>query len=67
MDKIVKTHHRRQYKRGPSLCTEKKEGGTRTWKQRDNITTLQKKRVENRVAKFRRERELERKTESRQE
>ena len=39
--------------------------GTRTQKQRDNITTLQKKRVENRVAKLRRERELERKTESR--
>ena len=39
--------------------------GRRTWKPRDNITVLQKKRVENRVAKLRRERELERKTESR--
>ena len=42
----------------------RKKGG-RTWKPRDNITVLQKKRVENRVAKLRRERELERKTESR--
>ena len=63
--KIVKTHHGRQYKKGPSPCTEKKEEGTRTRKQRDNIIALQKKSVENRVAKLRRERELEEKTESR--